>query len=301
MPLTTDWLTIGTSGPTVDGRKISEQMLLEAAETYDPDEYQAVISSDHLLWWYGNFGEVSRVRHSTDKKGRTVLQAKIHPNQRLIEMNNQGQRLHTSMELTDDFAGTGKAYLMGLAVTDEPASLGTSALHFSKQSLNSSNSSKKEPCPVLISQQSESINYSSSAQPEFDDPDKEPFFERLKQRLLRELKQSDPEKNDMNVDQFNALKDLAEKQLEATEGLNNTLADKFANATFAAKTETGSETTATGNETSGNESETKILDAIEKLSSRLTDVETKLSKAVAGKPATEKPAGTGAGEETKFV
>ena len=163
MPLTTDWLTIGTSGPAVDGRKISEQMLLEAAETYDPDEYEAVISSEHLLWSYGNFGRVSKVRTSTDKKDRTVLQAKIQPNRRLIEMNSQGQRLHTSMELTDDFAGTGKAYLVGLAVTDEPASLGTSLLQFSK------NGSGQKPCPLLISQQSETINYSSSdVLPEFD-------------------------------------------------------------------------------------------------------------------------------------
>ncbi|WP_420588206.1 GPO family capsid scaffolding protein [Bacterioplanoides sp.] len=290
--LTTDWLTIGTAGPTVDGRKISEQMLLEAAETYDPEEYQAVISSEHLLWWFGNFGEVTQVKTGTDKKGRTVLKAKIHPNNRLIEMNKQGQRLHTSMELTDDFAGTGKAYLMGLAVTDEPASLGTSALQFSKQ----------KPCPLLISQQTESIDYSDTALPEFDDPNKESesFIKRLKQLLSREI-QPDPEEYDMKDEQFNALKDLAEKQLEAAESLNNTLADKFANATFAVKPETGSETTATGNETTGKESETNILDAIDKLSTRLTDVEIKLSKAVEGKPATEKPAGTGAGEEVQFV
>lgn len=298
MPLTTDWLTIGTSGPTVDGRKISEQMLLEAAETYDPDEYEAVISSEHLLWWYGNFGRVSKVRTSTDKKDRTVLQAKIQPNRRLIEMNSQGQRLHTSMELTDDFAGTGKAYLMGLAVTDEPASLGTSLLQFSK------NSSSKKQCPVLISQQLETIDYSSSdVLPEFDNQEKESFVEWLKQKLSREIKQSDPEETEMTQDQFNALKDLAEKQLEATESLNNTLADKFANATFAAKPETASTATETGSET-GSETTTesgKVLESVEKLCTRLTAVEAQLSKAVAGKPATEKPPGTGAGQEKQFV
>ncbi len=294
MPLTTDWLTIGTAGPTVDGRKISEQMLLEAAETYDPDEYEAVISSEHLLWWFGNFGRVAKVRTSTDKKDRTVLQAKIHPNRRLIEMNSQGQRLHTSMELEPDFAGSGKAYLMGLAVTDEPASLGTSLLQFSK------NGAGQKTCPLLISQQSETINYSSSdVLPEFDDPEKETLFEYLKRMLSREMKQSDPEETEMTEDQFNTLKDLAEKQLEATEGLNNTLADKFANATFAAKPETPSTTTETGSETTA-ESD-KILESIEKFSDRLSAVETQLSKAVAGKPATEKPAGTGAGQEKQFV
>ena len=295
MPLTTDWLTIGTAGPTVDGRKISEQMLLEAAETYDPEEYEAVISSEHLLWWFGNFGRVAKVRTSTDKKDRTVLQAKIQPNRRLIEMNSQGQRLHTSMELEPDFAGSGKSYLMGLAVTDEPASLGTSLLQFSKTC------SSKKQFPLLISQQSETINYSSSdVLPEFDDPEKEPHFvEWLKKKFSLEIKQSDPEDNDMKDEQFNALKDLAEKQLEATEGLNNTIADKFANATFAAKPETPSTTTETGSETTA-ESD-KVLAVIEKFSDRLSAVETQLSKAVAGKPATEKPAGTGAGQEKQFV
>ena len=290
MPLTTDWITIGTAGPTVDGRKISEQMLLEAAETYDPDEYQAVISSDHLLWWYGNFGEVSQVRTRTDKKDRTVLQAKIHPNKRLIEMNNQGQRLHTSMELTDDFAGTGKAYLMGLAVTDEPASLGTSQLQFSK----------KKPCPVLISQPTEAIQLFDSGhatEPNSSQKSDESFFQWFKQRLNKELKKpNDPlEDDDMTEEQFNTLKDLGEKQVDAVEKLNGILEDKFANATFAAKPETSSKTK------SETTTENKILEAIEGFTTRLTEVETKLSKAVEGKPATVTPAGTGAGEETVFV
>ena len=272
-------------------------MLLEAAETYDPDEYQAVISSDHLLWWYGNFGEVSQVRTRTDKKDRTVLQAKIHPNKRLIEMNNQGQRLHTSMELTDDFAGTGKAYLMGLAVTDEPASLGTSQLQFSKNKL----------CPVLISQQTEAIQFSDSghaSQPNNSQKTNESFFQWFKQQLNKELKKSnDPlEDNDMTEEQFKTLKDLGEKQVDAVEKLNGILEDKFANATFTAKPETTTKPTETGKETTGkNAEEGKILAAVEKISDRLTAVETQLSKAVAGKPATEKPAGTGAGELTEVL
>ena len=233
MPLTTDWLTIGTAGPTVDGRKISEQMLLEAAETYDPDEYEAAISSDHLLWWFGNFGRVAKVRASTDKKDRTVLQAKIQPNRRLIEMNANGQRLHTSMELEPDFAGTGKAYLMGLAVTDEPAGLGTSLLQFSKS----------KPCPLLISNQTETIQLPDSAQPAEQCEDQ--LFQRFKQRLFKELKKPNdpPEDNDMTEEQFKTLKDQGEKQVEAVEKLTNLLEDKFANATFTANPETTLETT----------------------------------------------------------
>ncbi|WBA86515.1 GPO family capsid scaffolding protein [Endozoicomonas sp. GU-1] len=132
--LVTDWKTIGTAGDTIDGREITEQDLKDAAESYDKEEYTAVINSDHALWLYGNFGHVEAVRLSTDKKGRTILQAKLAPNSRLIEKNKNGQGLFTSMELWPNFANTGKTYLSGLAVTDEPASLGTSMLKlFAKQ------------------------------------------------------------------------------------------------------------------------------------------------------------------------
>ena len=134
--LITDWKTIGTAGDTIDGREITEQDLIDAAETYDQEEYTAVINSDHLLWLYGNFGHVDQVRLGTDKKGRTILQAKLAPNSRLIEKNKNGQGLFTSMELWPNFANSGKTYLSGLAVTDEPASLGTSMLKFSKEASN---------------------------------------------------------------------------------------------------------------------------------------------------------------------
>ena len=76
------------------------------------------------------------------------------------------------MELTDDFAGTGKAYLMGLAVTDEPASLGTSQLHFSR----------KEQCPVFISQPTDALSFASysDAESEKSKPCEDSFLEWFK-------------------------------------------------------------------------------------------------------------------------
>ena len=291
MQLSTDWITIGTSGPTVDGRKISEQMLKEAAESYDPEEYQAVISSDHLLWWYGNFGEVVKIKNGTDKKGRTTLQAKIHPNQRLIEMNRQGQRLHTSMELTDDFAGTGKAYLMGLAVTDEPASLGTSQLQFS---------SKGKPCPIFIGQPEE-VDYSTGSTEQTGqptEPDDDTFFKRFFQRFSSELKnQHDPnEDDDMTSEQFNTLKDLAEKQLEAVKTMTEKMVETFS------KPQT---TAAVGQPPNTTESTppaaTQITEELTSLKTQLEELNSKLEKGLEGKPATQVPTGSGAGQEAAFL
>ncbi|EDP59452.1 phage capsid scaffolding protein [Vibrio sp. AND4] len=59
--------------------------------------------------------------------------AKLEPNQYLLEANRLGQKLFTSIEPNPDYKGQGKCYLMGLAVTDSPASSGVSLLQFSRQ------------------------------------------------------------------------------------------------------------------------------------------------------------------------
>ena len=48
-------------------------------------------------------------------------------------VNKLKQKIFTSIEVREKFADTGKAYLMGLGITDTPASLGTEMLAFSAQ------------------------------------------------------------------------------------------------------------------------------------------------------------------------
>lgn len=135
--LLTEWQVLATAGATADGRDIKEQWLIDIAETYDREKYTAVINADHERW-YGNFGHVHEVRLGKSKDGNTTLEGRLAPNFRLVEMNRNGQRLFMSIEVNPNFAGSGKAYLGGLAVTDTPASLGTSMLKFSaKDSIHS--------------------------------------------------------------------------------------------------------------------------------------------------------------------
>jgi hypothetical protein len=61
------------------------------------------------------------------------LEAQLKPNDKLLCLNDQGEKLFTSIEITPNFASSGKAYLSGLAVTDSPASLGTQELYFSRK------------------------------------------------------------------------------------------------------------------------------------------------------------------------
>ena len=131
------WKRVATSGPTVDGREILPQELRDIAETYKPSLYTAVIWCDHERW-YGSHGTVFAVRLLEEgediEPGHVALEAQFKPNDRLLYLNDQGQKLFSSIEITPDFRGSGKAYMTGIAVTDEPASVGTQELYFSNKS-----------------------------------------------------------------------------------------------------------------------------------------------------------------------
>ncbi|CAM2931568.1 GPO family capsid scaffolding protein [Glaesserella parasuis] len=127
--LKTGLVCIATSGNTVDGRYISPKELEEMAQTYDPSYYTALIWYEHSRNG-ANLGKVLSL--TTVKNGNEVkLFAILSPNAFLVELNSKKQKLFTSIEIVPNFANTGKCYLGGLAVTDSPASVGTTMLQFS--------------------------------------------------------------------------------------------------------------------------------------------------------------------------
>lgn len=129
MSLLTDWLCIATSGPTIDGREMKAQWLEEAAESYDTSVYTAVIWPAHYRYY--SLGTVEDLKVET-ADNKVKLFARLRPNQYLIQMNKADQSLFSSIEVVENFAGEGHAYMYGLAVTDSPASLGTDRLEFTK-------------------------------------------------------------------------------------------------------------------------------------------------------------------------
>lgn len=128
------WKRVATSGPTVDGREILPQELRDIAETYRPSLYTAVIWCEHERDW-GSFGTVYAVRLVEEaddlEPGQVALEAQLKPNDKLLELNDRGEKLFTSIEIRPNFQGRGKPYMTGIAVTDEPASVGTQELYFS--------------------------------------------------------------------------------------------------------------------------------------------------------------------------
>lgn len=133
---------VAVEGATTDGRAIERQWLLDAAETYNPQTYAARVNLEHIRGVtadppFQSLGDVLSLRTEEvqlDVGGKTekrlALFAEIEALDPLIAMNKAKQKLYSSIEISPNFAGTGKAYLVGLAVTDSPASLGTEMLQF---------------------------------------------------------------------------------------------------------------------------------------------------------------------------
>ncbi|WP_146453928.1 GPO family capsid scaffolding protein [Vibrio splendidus] len=137
MSKTSDWKIVATEGATVDGRQITAAWIKDMASLYSTSEYTAMIWPEHARSHWNvfegkNWGVVEELK-AEKKDGKLRLFAKITPNQYLLDANQDGQKLFTSVEPNPDYKGEGRCYLMGLAVTDSPASTGTDRLEFSRK------------------------------------------------------------------------------------------------------------------------------------------------------------------------
>lgn len=132
---------VAVSGSTIDGREISGELLKAAAKNYDPTVYGARVNVEHIKSIFPNselcaMGDVTAL--STEDitegplAGRVALNAEIEPTDRMKKLTDEGKKIYSSIELYPD-AMDGKPYIMGLAMTDTPASLGTERLKFAAQ------------------------------------------------------------------------------------------------------------------------------------------------------------------------
>lgn len=131
---------IAVEGATTDGRVISRNWISQMAKNYDPTVFGARINMEHIKGYaadstFRRFGDVTAVEAEEiadgPLKGKLALFGYIDPTDELIAMTKARQKIYTSIEVNPEFADTGEAYLVGLAVTDDPASLGTEYLSFS--------------------------------------------------------------------------------------------------------------------------------------------------------------------------
>ncbi|WP_273841920.1 GPO family capsid scaffolding protein [Providencia rettgeri] len=205
-------------GATTDGRKVQRQWLTEIAKNYDKNVYGARINMEH--WNYSfmpRFGDVESVYTEEVSEGalagKLALYGVLTPTPELVEMNKKRQKVYTSVEINPNFSDMNGAYLVGLAVTDNPASLGTSMLEFSAGADKTATFSerKQDKDNVFTAAEETVIEFTE----EENKPEKTSLRERVMAMFSRERKRNDVELNDIHQ----AVELCAEEQTETAQKL----------------------------------------------------------------------------------
>lgn len=183
---------VATEGATTDGRKIERRWIEQIAKNFNPAKYAARVWLEHIRGLlpdsqFRAYGDVIAVESREVEDGKLALFAQIQPTQDLIEINKKRQKLYTSLEINESFADTGEAYLIGLGVTDTPASLGTEALTFSAQ--HGTLTGRKQDKTNLFS---EAIETSLEFEEVTDDGDRPSLAEKVK-NLFNALRKKEAE------------------------------------------------------------------------------------------------------------
>ncbi|MGL6543359.1 GPO family capsid scaffolding protein [Aeromonas caviae] len=193
---------VAVAGQTTDGRTIAPEWLTQAAKNYNREKYGARVNLEHYLSpfpdsdfrAYGDVISVYAEEVEIDGEKKMALFAEIDPTDDLIKLTKARQKVYTSIELDLDFAGTGEAYLVGLAVTNTPASLGTEYLQFC--------AGAGEKSPLASRKQKPANLFSSAIETEIelsDEGDKGPSLaERIASLFSSHKKQSTADLSDVH-------------------------------------------------------------------------------------------------------
>lgn len=164
---------IAVEGATTDGRVISRDWISQMAKNYSPVMYGARINMEHIRGYaadsaFRRFGDVTAVDAEEiaegPLKGKLALYGTLQPTDELVEMTKSLQKIYTSIEVNPEFADTGEAYLVGLAVTDDPASLGTEYLSFSATAkANPLASRKQHPGNLFTAAEETALEFAEEA------------------------------------------------------------------------------------------------------------------------------------------
>ncbi|ELY2794635.1 GPO family capsid scaffolding protein [Cronobacter dublinensis] len=213
---------IGVEGDTCDGRVISAGDIKEMAASFDPRVYGCRINLEHLRGIlpdgvfnrYGDVVELKAEKIDDDSalSGKWALFAKIAPLDNLVDMVGRGQKVYTSMEIQPNFANSGKCYLVGLAVTDDPASLGTEYLEFCR-------TAKSSPLNRFKASPENLISAATLAELEFEDQPETVFTaltDKVKAIFSRKQANDDARLKDVH-EAVTAVSEHVQENLSATE------------------------------------------------------------------------------------
>jgi len=169
------YFRVAVEGDSTDGRKIERSWIEQMAAGFDRTKYGARVWLEHLRGLYPDsafraYGDVTALKTeevSIDGQKRLALMAQIDPTPELIAMNKARQKMYTSIEVDPNFARTGQAYMVGLAVTDSPASLGTEMLAFAAgASVNPLAPRKQNPGNLFTAAQEVTLEWEEAPAPD---------------------------------------------------------------------------------------------------------------------------------------
>lgn len=211
------WFRIAVEGATTDGRKILREWISQMAQNYNRDVYGARVNLEHIKGYlpdsqFKRYGDVLALKaeevETGPLAGKLALFAQIEPTDELIQLNKTRQKVYSSIEVNPEFADTGEAYLVGLAVTDDPASLGTEFLEFSATAnINPLASRKLSPNNLFTAAEETLIEFE-------DDIMADKSFSSILERITNLFKN----KSAIDSTKFNQLAEIIEQFAASTVG-----------------------------------------------------------------------------------
>lgn len=218
----TDWQRIAVEGATTDGRVIQREWIEGAAASYNPEVYGARINCEHIRGYapmvstetapFGAYGDVVALKAEAipdgPLKGKLGLYAQLTPTDELVALNRKAQKVYSSVEIAPDFADTGTPYLMGMAVTDNPASLGTSYLQFCAQNPTVSPLAARHSVPGALFTAAEEITLAFAEEGPEQPEGGTQFFTRISSLLFGSAKKQEQNTTELQ----NAVELIAQSQ-----------------------------------------------------------------------------------------
>ncbi|EDY85463.1 phage capsid scaffolding protein (GPO) [gamma proteobacterium HTCC5015] len=200
---------IAREGATTDGRTITREWIEQMAANYNPETYGARINIEHLRGLFPDgplpmLGDVLSLT-TEEHDGKLALVAELAPTEELIAYSRKRQKVYTSIEVDPEFADTGEAYLVGLAVTDSPASLGTEMLQFSaEQKQNPLATRKQSPSNLFTAAMEVEMDFS-------DEPEKPNKLSAMVKQLFKRTEKNSTDMESFTKDLESAMTQIVEK------------------------------------------------------------------------------------------
>jgi len=229
--LVSKFFRVAQEGATTDGREISREHIQQMAANYDPKKYGARVWLEHLRGLlpdsaFNALGDVIAVK-AEEEDGKLGLYAQVAPTSELVAINQRKQKVYSSIEIDPDFSDTGEAYLVGLAVTDSPASLGTEAMAFSAKAEVSLFADRKQRPENLFTAACEvDLEFKEDKEKGREKPS---LFSRVQDILGRNKKDNDAQFSDISesVTTIAESQQAVIEQIEALDSQYSESADQF--------------------------------------------------------------------------